>query len=144
MYEGRLHEGEPANVSETSEGNSFRGTVRSAESCLQAGEREENASLISPVEARITILEQDRAGRNSGAIFISSCCSQRCSTNASPDKDFTKFFPEGRQDASRPCAIRPGRHLPPMHGNLPGPAEAFRSLPLPRRHDRSPVADAHS
>jgi hypothetical protein len=51
MYEGRLHEGKPANVPEASQRNSFRGAVRSAKSSVQkVGKREENSSLISPVD----------------------------------------------------------------------------------------------
>jgi hypothetical protein len=113
MYEGRLHEGKPANIPEAGQGNSFRRTIRSVKSSVQAGEREENSSLISPVGARLIILKQRSRRKKSRRDFISSCCWQRWSINASPNKNFTKLSPEGRQGASRPYAILPGRYLPP-------------------------------
>jgi hypothetical protein len=66
---------------------------------------------------RLTILEQDRAARNSGAFFYFIPRRAEMQHECTSGKIFTKFFPEGRQDAIRPCAILPGRHLPPTHGN---------------------------
>src|SRR5437867_12580466 len=51
--EGRLHNGEPANVPQTGQGNSFREVVRSTQSTVQkVREREENRDLIASLSLR--------------------------------------------------------------------------------------------
>lgn len=47
MHESRLHQGKPADIPKTGQGNSLRRAVRSAESTVQkARDREEEPSLI--------------------------------------------------------------------------------------------------
>jgi hypothetical protein len=92
MYEGRLHEGKPANIPEAGQGNSFRRTIRSVKSGVQAGEREENSSLISPVGAHLIILKQDRAGRNPGAILFHPAAGRDAASTRLPTKTLQSFL----------------------------------------------------
>src|SRR5439155_20369274 len=114
MREGRLRNGEPANVPQTGQGNSFREAVCSTQSTVQkVGEREENRDLIaslylplvmsSGVEASLTV--QSGRGWQGG------------DTAAGRHRSFTRFFAANRQVASRPCAVLLGQYPLPTRGN---------------------------
>src|SRR4029450_2298184 len=85
MYEGRLHEGKPANIPEAGQGNSVKSGV-------QARAREENSSLISPVSAHLIILKQDRAGRNPGAILFHPAAGRDAASTRLPTKTLQSFL----------------------------------------------------